>query len=697
MSFDFLNHLLLEQYEVQLRLLEPMECHFFHGPAINGLLCTALHRHPLGPEISLHPVELGRIEYRRGDLYPFALTLIGACSDLATEIEAGLRAVGRDPPPDRTFGRFEVVAFKHMTPPSTITAWGDEVTLQFVTPLRMERQDGSKGRRFLDPGFFAADRFLRLLHDRAYDLAKLSATPIPAYGVPDLPETQVTRTSLVWIDAPYHGRLKTVGGVVGRVHFTVTLSDDWRRLLELGQHLGVGRNTAMGFGRYRVNPSADVSPLAKARSFVDLALAPANLVEAFQHVKLKRRQPGSDETSSETFGDQLFVNLEDLATSIRQGTYQPGPLTGFVLPKPSGKIRALAVPTFRDRVAQRAVTQVLGPAFDLLLEESSFAYRKGLSRVGAAQAIARAYREGFRYILESDIESFFDNVDWQVMKEKLLALLPGDPVVDLIMNWVTQDVMFEGQRIRRSRGLPQGAGISPLLSNLYLDEFDEALQEDFRLVRYSDDFVVLCKSKEHAQQTLERAKASLKHLPAETASALFSPEQPGPNRWLTYCDLNGLRSIEPPAARQHKGRAEDVGGQVNETQRGATMEFDALSKRVIGCAIEVHRTLGPGLLESTYEQCLAHELTQAGISFSRQHPLPVSYKGQLLDAGYRVDLLIEESLIIELKSVDQIQPIHAAQILTHDLPHFAQADRLLHATLADRIDAYITVFLDPLA
>ena len=86
---------------------------------------------------------------------------------------------------------------------------------------------------------------------------------------------------------------------------------------------------------------------------------------------------------------------------------------------------------------------------------------------------------------------------------------------------------------------------------------------------------------------------------------------------------------------------------------------------MIGCAIEVHRTLGPGLLESTYEHCLAHELTQAGLSFSRQHPLPVSYKGQLLDAGYRVDLLIEESLIIELKSVDQVLPIHAAQILTY--------------------------------
>ena len=84
------------------------------------------------------------------------------------------------------------------------------------------------------------------------------------------------------------------------------------------------------------------------------------------------------------------------------------------------------------------------------------------------------------------------------------------------------------------------------------------------------------------------------------------------------------------------------------------MEFDELSNRVIGCALEVHRKLGPGLLESTYEQCLAHELQLNGISFKLQHPQPVEYKGVHLDCGYRVDLLIEDELIIELKSVEQL-------------------------------------------
>jgi len=95
------------------------------------------------------------------------------------------------------------------------------------------------------------------------------------------------------------------------------------------------------------------------------------------------------------------------------------------------------------------------------------------------------------------------------------------------------------------------------------------------------------------------------------------------------------------------------------------MKFSELSNRVIGCAIEVHKELGPGLLESTYEQCLAHELSLNGIGFKTQQPLPVTYKGLCLDCGYRVDILVEDQIIVELKSVDQLKPIHEAQLLTY--------------------------------
>jgi len=102
-----------------------------------------------------------------------------------------------------------------------------------------------------------------------------------------------------------------------------------------------------------------------------------------------------------------------------------------------------------------------------------------------------------------------------------------------------------------------------------------------------------------------------------------------------------------------------------KTKPGIKREFSDLSNRVIGCAIETHRILGPGLLESTYQQCLAHELSINGISFSIEHPLPVNYKGIRIDCGYRIDLLVEDEIIIELKSVEKLKGIHEAQLLTY--------------------------------
>jgi GxxExxY protein len=95
------------------------------------------------------------------------------------------------------------------------------------------------------------------------------------------------------------------------------------------------------------------------------------------------------------------------------------------------------------------------------------------------------------------------------------------------------------------------------------------------------------------------------------------------------------------------------------------MQFDKLSNKIIGCAIEVHKQLGPGLLESTYEQCLAHELAAHDIPFKLQHPVAVQYKGTHLDCGYRVDCLVDNMIILELKSVERLKPIHEAQLLTY--------------------------------
>jgi len=102
-----------------------------------------------------------------------------------------------------------------------------------------------------------------------------------------------------------------------------------------------------------------------------------------------------------------------------------------------------------------------------------------------------------------------------------------------------------------------------------------------------------------------------------------------------------------------------------ESTKGTKIEFDALSNRVIGCALEVHRNLGPGLLESAYECTLAYELTEKNISFQQQFPLSVRYKQTSIDCAYRIDLFIDETLVVELKSVEQLLPIHEAQLLTY--------------------------------
>ena len=107
------------------------------------------------------------------------------------------------------------------------------------------------------------------------------------------------------------------------------------------------------------------------------------------------------------------------------------------------------------------------------------------------------------------------------------------------------------------------------------------------------------------------------------------------------------------------------GGTTKDTKSTKGLEFDDVSKHVIGCAIEVHKHLGPGLLESTYQQCLAHELAMANIPFRMEYPVAVDYKGVKLDCGYKIDVLVDDSIILELKSVDEIQPIHKAQLLTY--------------------------------
>lgn len=103
----------------------------------------------------------------------------------------------------------------------------------------------------------------------------------------------------------------------------------------------------------------------------------------------------------------------------------------------------------------------------------------------------------------------------------------------------------------------------------------------------------------------------------------------------------------------------------NRNNEVGDVDVNQISERIIGASIEVHRALGPGLLESSYAECLCRELTLLNVPFERQRPLPVAYKGAHLDCGYRLDLLVTETVVVEVKAAASIQPIHEAQLLTY--------------------------------
>ncbi len=206
-------------------------------------------------------------------------------------------------------------------------------------------------------------------------------------------------------------------------------------------------------------------------------------------------------------------NLSLLAEEISHKIYRPLPLLKILVEKGNGESRALSVPTVRDRVAQSATLNILGPVFEAQFEHCSYAYRKGHSWQQAVQKVRDYYEQGYRWVLDADIDAFFDSVPHARLLDKVRHIVPDSAVFNLINLWVKAEVWDGSQVSRLAKGIPQGSAISPMLANLYLDEFDEELLgKDLRLVRYADDFVVLCKTQEKAQSATELTEAVLKRM-----------------------------------------------------------------------------------------------------------------------------------------------------------------------------------------
>jgi CRISP-associated protein Cas1 len=244
------------------------------------------------------------------------------------------------------------------------------------------------------------------------------------------------------------------------------------------------------------------------------ALTRSQLLAAWGKVAGNRGMAGVDGVSVEDFAVNVQSRLDELRHSVLAGRYAAQPYLRLWLPRPGKAPRALAVPCVVDRVLQTAWALALMPLFEAEFEDCSFAYRQGR---GVRQAVARIealQREGYRWVVDADIEAFFDQIPHAPLLKAVSELVPHDPsALALLAHWLAVPVQDGAALQVPERGVPQGLPVSPMLANLYLDHLDEALlHEDLALVRYADDFVILTKSRAHADAALELTKQTLAQL-----------------------------------------------------------------------------------------------------------------------------------------------------------------------------------------
>jgi CRISPR-associated protein Cas1 len=229
-----------------------------------------------------------------------------------------------------------------------------------------------------------------------------------------------------------------------------------------------------------------------------------NLLEAWSRVERNEGVAGVDGVTLDRFELQLGENLEALQRDLREKRYLPQPLLRFWATKLDGGRRPLAIPTVRDRIAQTAVGLVITPLLDREFESASYGFRRGRSVQQAVERVQACYQAGFLWVVDADIESFFDEVDHALLLARFQESILDPDLLGLVRAWLTTPVR-EGTELHvPSKGLPQGSPISPVLANLYLDHFDEALlRHGLKLVRFADDFLVLCRSRPQAEAAFE--------------------------------------------------------------------------------------------------------------------------------------------------------------------------------------------------
>ena len=242
-----------------------------------------------------------------------------------------------------------------------------------------------------------------------------------------------------------------------------------------------------------------------------------NMMRAFKQVRQNRGSVGVDGMSVKELYDYLTKNRESIEQSLLNGTYLPQPILGVEIPKSNGKVRLLGVPTVVDRMLQQAVGQVLANRFEMDFEDYSYGFRPNKN---AQQAVLKAQdyiNSGYQDIVDIDLKSFFDEVDHCILLQLLYRRVKCPLTLRLIRKWLRAPILINGKLVKRRKGVPQGSPLSPILSNIMLDELDKELaRRGLKYVRYADDFSIYCKSQWQARKTGNEIYLFLKnklHLP----------------------------------------------------------------------------------------------------------------------------------------------------------------------------------------
>ncbi len=233
-------------------------------------------------------------------------------------------------------------------------------------------------------------------------------------------------------------------------------------------------------------------------------LAQANVQQAWKQVRSNKGAPGADRMTLAEFPDFARQHWPAIRQSLINGTYQPSPVLRKVIPKPQGGERLLGIPTVLDRVIQQAIAQVLTPIFDPLFSPNSFGFRPGRSAHDAVRQVKQTIQDGRSYGIDVDLSKFFDTVNHDLLMNRLGRKVRDKRLLKLIGRYLRAGVIDKGQCLPTRLGVPQGGPLSPLLSNVVLDDLDKELEKrGHAFARYADDFVILVNSQRAGERVME--------------------------------------------------------------------------------------------------------------------------------------------------------------------------------------------------